>query len=435
MTFVTIPATPYKRHSNLVVGFTTIYLLAFLMMFFISLPSQAKGKHIVENVRFRSTPDSTRVVIVMNSPAQYTVGHLTKPDRLYVDLQYSSLAPKWSKKQLNVGDGRLHMVRIAQNRMGIVRVVLDLPVIPHYATFTLNNPDRIVIDLKDQLAAISTSVAKATIKPQAKSAHRPKIKTVTIPAEKPSPTTAKMTKATSLTPAPKPTNSIRTIVLDPGHGGKDPGALSPQGIQEKQVVLQVALELRNIIRHTLPQYRVILTRQKDVFIPLAERAKIANRNRAEIFISIHANASKRRQVSGIETWYFDFAAHTERAQRIAARENNMSTHQFSELERILRDLHETDRINQSAILAGMTQNSLVQYMKTKQAKILNRGVDGAPFIVLLQTEMPSVLVEIGFVSNPTEAKRLRSQTYQKALAQGIFRGIRKFLRQSVVSAD
>jgi N-acetylmuramoyl-L-alanine amidase len=271
-------------------------------------------------------------------------------------------------------------------------------------------------------------MAAPAAQPTANTTSKPTTKPVANPPQKSEP--KPQVKAVA-----KPLRQPLVLVIDPGHGGKDPGAVGPGGLQEKHVVLQVAKELRQIIRQKLPQYRVIMTREDDVYVPLTDRAKIANTHQADAFISIHANASDRRKVRGIETWYLSFAANSERAQRIAARENNMSTHQLSALEHILRDLQETDRINQSALLAGMTQASLVRHVERHNSAAPNRGVDGAPFMVLLRTNMPSVLVEIGFVSNPKEAKQLRNRAYQKALAQGIFAGIHEFLGKSVTLAE
>jgi N-acetylmuramoyl-L-alanine amidase len=225
-----------------------------------------------------------------------------------------------------------------------------------------------------------------------------------------------------------------TIVIDPGHGGKDAGAIGPGGLMEKTIVLQIARELRQIIRATLPRARVILTRETDKFIPLKRRAEIANQHEAQLFISIHANSSANQKASGIETWYLSFAAN-EQAQQIAARENQMQEAQLSALEVILRDLQQTDRINQSAVLADMAQMSLVRHMAEQYDGIIDRGVDGAPFVVLLHTAMPSILVEVSFVSNPRDEKRLGDQTYQRTLAQGIFRGIHKYLQTTVVAVQ
>ena len=351
-------------------------------------PGEGAGRRTLKEVRFRSDVNTTRVVLDLDGAAQHTIGRLQKPDRLYIDLMQTQLAADWQQPQLQVNDARLRTIRLAHHRVGVVRVVLDLRQVKHYDVFTLSKPYRIVVDLQSD-------------------------------------------------PNPERPASVAapfTIVIDPGHGGKDPGAIEPGGLQEKTVVLAVAKLLGDLIRQELPHAHVVFTRDKDVFVSLEQRAAIANTHQADVFLSIHANASKRPQIHGIETWYLSFAAQSERAQLVAARENNMSTRQLSELERILRDLHETDRTNQSALLAGMTQTALIGHMAARKLKVPNRGVDGAPFMVLLRTDMPSILIEVGFLSNAAEAKRLRQRTYQQALAQGIFRGLREFLQTSGMSA-
>ena len=355
--------------------------------------------YTVKEVRFHTEAASTRVVIETNDAPRYAVGRLPKPERLYVDVTQARLASAWRQNTLSVKDARLAAIRVAQHRRGVVRVVLDINRIKTYKVFALQTPHRIVIDLEGEP-----------------------------PIRRPSRQTA---------PPPRPAAAATqpTIVIDPGHGGKDPGAVGRNGIQEKTVVLQVAKVLRQLIRRRLPRYRVIMTREDDVFVPLTERTKLANVEQAEAFVSLHTNASRRRGARGVETWYFSFEAKSERAQRIAARENNMSSQQFSELERILLDLHETDRINQSALLAGATQKALVHRLSEHDPAISDRGVDGAPFIVLLRTKMPSILVEVGFLTNQKEAARLRRQSYQEALAEGIFQGLYTFLDKSVMRID
>jgi N-acetylmuramoyl-L-alanine amidase len=369
--------------------------------------------HLVKEIRFRSESASTRVVIETDGPLQYAMGRLPNPERLYVDLLQARLASGWQEKKLTVDDARVAAIRVAQYSRGVVRVVLDIQQIKTYKVFSLQSPYRIVMELQG---------TQQTPRPPPQ---------VQVPPPQPP---RRPTQAPQPNP-PATYASQPTIVIDPGHGGKDPGALGPKGMLEKSVVLQVAKELRQLIHKHLPRYQVIMTRETDVFVPLTERTKLANDHKADIFVSLHTNASRRHSVQGIETWYFSFEAKTERAQDIAARENNMSLHQFSELERILRDLHETDRINQSALLAGATQKALVNALAEQDHTIPDRGVDGAPFIVLLRTEMPSILVEIGFLTNKAEAARLQHQSYQQTLAQGIFEGLNTFLSKSVMKMD
>jgi len=387
-----------------------------LLIFYLCLLPQigyAASLRLVKEVHFRSEPASTRVVIATDGPLQYATGRLPNPERLYVDLLQARLATGWQKEKLAVDDARVTAIRVAQHRSGVVRVVLDIQQIKTYEVFSLQTPYRIVIDLQG---------TQQTQRPP------PQV-------QAPPPQPPRQPKEARKSNPPTRYVSQPTIVIDPGHGGKDPGALGPSGMSEKDVVLQVAKALRQLLHKHLPRYQVIMTRETDVFIPLTERTKLANDNKAEAFVSIHTNASKRHSVRGIETWYFSFEAKTERAQDIAARENNMSLKQFSELERILRDLHETDRINQSALLAGATQKALVSTLAEQDNTIPDRGVDGAPFIVLLRTEMPSILVEIGFLTNKGEATRLQHQSYQQKLARGIFEGLNSFLSKSVMKMD
>lgn len=411
----------YPLHHVAIVCAAAAWVLLLFAMLLTPRSGHGATQKTVEAVRFRSEATTTRVVIETSGVVRYAKGRLSQPERLYIDLRQARLATGFSERELQVGDERLRTIRIAQHQKEVVRVVLDLQTALRYSVFTLHTPDRIVIDLEGHTAA---PTAQPTANPTSKPTAQPVAKSTKKPAPKP------QAKA-----AAKPPRQPLVLVIDPGHGGKDPGAVGPGGLQEKHVVLQVAKELRQIIQQKLPQYQVVMTREDDVYVSLTDRTKTANTHRADVFISIHANASDRRKVRGIETWYLSFAANSERAQRIAARENNMSTHQLSALERILHDLQETDRINQSALLAGMTQTSLVRHMGQHNSGVPNRGVDGAPFMVLLHTTMPSVLVEIGFVSNPKEAKQLRNRAYQKALAQGIFTGIHEFLGKSVTQAE
>jgi N-acetylmuramoyl-L-alanine amidase len=278
--------------------------------FFFAPPGYGATPRTIEDVRFRSTATATRVVIEVDGAVQHSIGRLPQPDRLYIDLPQTRLAPDWGSKHVEVGDARVRAIRIAQYRIGVVRVVLDLRQLQNYRAYTLPQPYRIVIDLEDDPKVPSVDASRQSLPP-------PAFKSL-----------------------PSPPATPLTIVIDPGHGGKDPGAIGPHGLQEKTVVLQVAKELQHVIRKELPHYRVVLTRDRDIYVPLTDRAQLANRQQAQVFISLHANASRKRHTRGIETWYLSFAAN-ERAQQTAARENNMTTSQLSDLERILLDLQES----------------------------------------------------------------------------------------------
>jgi N-acetylmuramoyl-L-alanine amidase len=376
-------------------------LYAVILLLYMASASPVVAQPMIQDVRFRSAADETRIVIELDHPAPYQVGRLSKPDRLYIDFPKLRLAPDWERHRVNIDDERLKTIRIAQNDADLVRIVLDLKILGDFRIYTLANPYRVVIDLRGNITTSQNGT-------------------------RPSPPVAAPKRSTRARPP--------TIVIDPGHGGKDPGAIGPGGLQEKTVVLRLAKELRSLLHRHLPKYRIMMTRDRDIFVPLGKRARLANQYHAHLFISIHANSSKRRRVNGIETWYLSFAAN-DRAKRTAERENQMSESELSDLEIILRDLRETDRINQSAVLASTMQTILVKHMASQYRGIQNRGVDGAPFVVLLHTAMPSVLVETAFISNPREERRLRSRTYLRTLAHGIFRGVRQYMQTAVVASE
>jgi len=350
------------------------------------------------------------VIITMSGPVQPLVQRLFPPDRLTIDLPETRLPPRWTQYNVPVLDGRLLTIQVTQSQRKRVQVTLALKDIKDYSVAVQAAPHRITVELLGTAPTGPPSAGTAQPSPQQVSPAEPTVQAARMPRAQRMP----------------------IICIDPGHGGHDPGALGPTGLEEKTVVLQVAKELRQLIQQEMPQYRVVLTRDQDVFVPLAERARMANEQQAHVFISIHANSSPHREASGIETWYLSFAA-SARAKKIAARENMMSEQQLSTLERILRDLHETDRINQSAVLAQNTQNALAEHMAAHYPGVIRRGVEGAPFAVLHRTTMPSVLVETAFISNPQEEARLRTTQYQRALARGILRGLRQFLQTTIVA--
>ena len=361
----------------------------------------APATYVLEDIRPSSTRDTTQVVMTVSGPVQPLVQRLSPPDRLEIELPETQLAQQWSQQDVAVTDGRLQTIQVTQSQPNRVQIILALQHIQDYRVAVQSAPHRVTVELWGTMPTAPTGT-RATKQG-----------------------TARIAVAQPSAPAP-------IIVIDPGHGGHDPGAIGRTGLEEKTVALQVAKELRHLIQHEMPQYRVVLTREQDVFVPLAERARMAIAQHAQLFISIHANSSPNREASGIETWFLSFAA-SARARHIAARENMMSEKQLSILELILRDMHETDRINQSAVLARTTQKALTAHVAGQYPDVIPRGVEGAPFAVLHHTTMPSVLVETAFISNPQEEARLRTARYQRLLAQGILRGLRQFLQTTIVA--
>jgi len=222
---------------------------------------------------------------------------------------------------------------------------------------------------------------------------------------------------------------VRTIVIDPGHGGKDPGASgSKNGVYEKHLVLDLSKKLAGKIRNRL-NCNVIMTRSSDTFLTLEERTAIANTKSADLFISLHCNASNDKKLVGIETYYLNLAT-DERAINVAARENATSRKNISDLESILNDLMKNAKINESSRLAAVVQKNLYNGMAKQYSRIKNLGVKQAPFYVLLGASMPSILIETSFISNPEEGRRLADSAYQNALCDAITDGIAKYIRET-----
>jgi N-acetylmuramoyl-L-alanine amidase len=370
---------------------------------------------LVTDIRYWSNPDYTRIAVTLDKEAAFEHHRLKKdptgklPPRLYLDIKGARIAR--GVKDVPIGDGLLRMARVAQYRPDVVRVVLDIDTIRDFKIFPLSDPYRVIIDVKGDR---KTEISKLD---DSISAYRPVREPENLVQQKEEERTRPVT-------AFKP-GKIRRIVVDPGHGGHDPGAVGADGLKEKDVVLEMGLKLAKRIRENLG-IDVIMTRSKDVFIPLEERTAIANKVNADLFVSIHANASLNKAAAGIETYYLNLAK-TDKAKRVAARENNTSLEKVSMLQAILFDLMANYKINDSARLADDVQKALHGKIEKNYAGTRNLGVKQGPFYVLVGATMPSILVETAFISNEAEAARLRDSEYQEATVSGIEDGIRAYI--------
>ena len=217
----------------------------------------------------------------------------------------------------------------------------------------------------------------------------------------------------------------RRIIIDPGHGGKDPGAIGPGGLLEKNITLAVALKLRDVLQKHYG-YEVFLTRETDEYLSLEERTELANTEHGDLFVSIHVNSAPSKTTRGIETYFLSLAT-TSDEMRAAAKENAASSSKLSDLQAILLDLMQNAKINESARLAESVQDDLVSGLATKYDKVKNLGVKKAPFIVLIGAQMPSILTEIAFLSNPTELQRIKNHRYLDNVATQIAAGISRYV--------
>jgi N-acetylmuramoyl-L-alanine amidase len=370
---------------------------------------------MVEGLRFWSNPRYTRVVIDANRDAIFTYHELRedpsigKPQRIYIDMHDSRLA-KNLQKLVPINDNLLKDARAGQYSKDTVRVVIDIKSFKTFKIFSLKNPFRVVLDVWGiESQAQAAQAGKQEGKPLVSVKNGRKIQPSAI------------AKQLAL--------GVRRIVIDPGHGGKDygaPGCL--KGVHEKRIVLQIAQRLEKMIRKQL-KCDTIMTRSKDAYISLEERTAIANTQNADLFVSIHTNASPDKRAFGMETYILNLATDDE-AIRVAAMENATSAKNISDLDSILQDLMQNAKVNESARLASYVQDGMDARLKKKYDYIRNKGIKQAPFYVLLGAEMPSILVETSFISNPRECKRLTSARYQNLICQGIVDGIKRYMKET-----
>lgn len=372
-----------------------LLLTAYCLLIF---PAIGSSEETIEakGLRHWSTSEYIRVVIDLSGPAEFTKGKLSNPERLFFDIKNARLT-KGIQTNISIGGKALKMVRMGQFNANTVRIVFDLET-PDYdfKVFSLEDPARLVIDIYSKEAREN----KGDIKTDTK------IEAMILP------------------------NFLqKKIVIDPGHGGHDPGAIGPNGLYEKDVVLDIALRVRDIMKREYPTYEVILTRSSDVFIPLNERAAIANKKDADLFVSIHTNASTNGQARGIETFILNWTD-DEESMKVAARENAISLKKMkqvqNELGLILASLERESKRDESIKLAGHIQKALVSNITFYDSMLYNRGVKQALFYVLVGAKMPSALVEVAFISNPEEEKLLTAESYRQKLAYSIVSGINAY---------
>lgn len=379
--------------------------------------SAAEGLAVVQDLKFWSNPDYSRVVVYLDRDAPFTHSMLKrdtaldKPPRLYVDLASATIGGG-AQKTVPIDDNLLSAARAARYTLDSVRVVVDIKSFQTYKVFSLNDPFRIVIDVwgrNGQGPEVAREPATPGGEPDAAAIPDPGRK---IPR-------GALAKQLAL--------GVRRIVVDPGHGGKDFGAPGfIPGIHEKDIVLEIAKRVARRIRDELG-LEAVLTRSDDRYLTLEERTAFANTRRADLFVSIHTNASRDPRAYGTETYFLNLATDDE-SIRVAAMENATSTKNISDLHSILNDLLKNAKINESSRLAGYVQGSLIRTLSAKYDQVKDKGVKQAPFYVLLGARMPSILVETGFISNQQECRRLSSAAYQEHLAESIVRGLQTYIR-------
>ena len=512
----------------------------------VSNDSQPHRLPRLTGIRHWSTGDYTRIAIDLEQEVKYQSGRVPHPDRIFFDLYGTKLAPELVGKSFEVDTGFLHKIRVAQYKLGMARVVLDVDDVAEYSAFLLPNPYRLIIDIHGKLppnklaknkepknaqqdtkpvapettpsaadddSAQDVTVTKvkpsddkstpskatgsqsagvqsadagksAPIKGHGKDKDKDKERVVPqTPAETAKVITPKIavdesviedssraagepssgptfesiapkessrnkktsvdvrsrstatTAATTRTAAPNAAGErsliralglkIGKIVVDAGHGGHDTGTIGPNGLEEKDLVLDVALKLGKLLENKLGA-EVVYTRDDDTFIPLETRTAIANKEQADLFISIHANSSDDPTARGVETYYLNFTSRAD-ALEVAARENAVSEKSIHELQDLVKKIALKEKIGESREFASDVQRSLYAGLSAKSPNLRNRGVKKAPFVVLIGANMPSILAEISFVSNPDDAKKLKTNEYRQRIADSLYKGVFKYV--------
>ena len=368
---------------------------------FLHLIAQTPPSTSIRNIRAHRHKHYTRVVLDLTRPVHPVPQEHRTATTFQLELPNTQLANATVAN--SIADSFPLQLDLSTTSSGSILLTIPIDGWKRYKWYVLKNPARVVLDL------YPTPETAVITKAPTGSAPAPPASPVVPPPTQPPPVRKK----------------DLVIVIDPGHGGKDPGALGRKGTREKDVVLHIANHLRDLLTKE-GSTKILMTRETDVFVELEDRATFANTHKADLFVSIHINSHPQTSVKGMELYHFGEASDP-RALAVAARENgtplekNAAPWQF-----ILADKLNDKKIDDSRELAWTTKNSLVKFLDAFY-KIKDHGIKTAPFFVLRMTTMPAILAEIAFISNPTEEKLLQSSTYQKRVAEGIFNGLQSYI--------
>jgi N-acetylmuramoyl-L-alanine amidase len=376
------------------------------------------------------SPGKTRIVFDLEGPADVISSQLVNPDRLMIEIRPKNGSPTPATLAHSVTGAEkvdLSCTDAAQAGCSDSGKVTD-PLLPQSNTRPLPNPEPssvtpavppvVGVPVSDSLSGVNTAEPDAA---NAQIASRePAVKAV-MAREMGSASPAKTDRSGDRSLVRVFGLKLDRVVIDAGHGGHDTGTIGPNGLMEKDLVLDVALRLGKLIRKQLGA-EVVYTRSGDVFIPLEERTKIANDEKADLFISIHANSSPEASATGVETYYFNLTS-DKRGLDLASRENATSTSSISDLNDLLHKAVLQTKLEESREFAQSVQSSLWVASRRLNSRSKDRGVRQAPFVVLIGATMPSILAEIGFVSNPHDARLLKRSDQRQRIAEALFRGI------------
>jgi N-acetylmuramoyl-L-alanine amidase len=369
----------------------------------ISLSPHAIPLAKIQNLRTAFSPDSLRLVLDLDRKTPVKKHRPAQQDGVVVEIPHAALT---KSAQAKIAQGALEGRFVVRQTADSVTVALPTGSFQTYSLISLTNPPRLVVD-----------VIPSALQPSAAGIDPADTSTLSVAPPQPVPPRAK---------------SYTTIVIDPGHGGRDPGAHGQRGTEEKDITLKVALKLRDLLRKD-PTVRILMTRERDVFVELEDRARFANNNEADLFISIHVNSHPQRSVRGIEIYHFG-EAKDQRAFELAARENGTPLGSTGAgWEYLVADLLTTKKIEASLELAWNTKEAMISRLNGHYT-LVDHGVKTAPFYVLRFTSMPSILAEIAYISNTAEEDLLRTPTFTTRVAESLHEGVTAFLTATKQSA-
>ncbi len=391
--------------------------------------------------------DVVRVLIRLDRDVPFQSERLADPDRLFFDFPHTDALAGLRDATLTFDDGHrgVHGIRLGRHPNRTTRVVIDTADADACSIFTVYEPYRVVVDcrrpeFRRAVPAVPLQPALAGLMQAPRSPLHGVAGALREDRSAAAPAPARAAAATAAdpesawpTPLPGETGAfslarqlglqVSRIVIDPGHGGHDPGARG-HGLRESEVVLDIAHRLERRLL-TQPGIEVVLTRRDNTYIPLRERTALANRVQADLFLSIHANASHKSHARGIETYFLNFAPDPN-AERIAARENVAGGGTMNNLGDLLETIASNSKANESRDFAGVIQQAMVAALRQADPDIPDLGVKQAPFIVLIGARMPSVLAEVSFLSNSREARLLSTDDYRDRIADALFEGILRY---------
>jgi N-acetylmuramoyl-L-alanine amidase len=437
-------------------------------------PPPATGSASLKAITRSDLPRGDRITIELTQEVPYTHGRVPNPDRLFFDFSSAAVAQSVAEQLRAINSPLVKSVRVGRPTNGVTRVVLDLEGKPKFSAFPLYSPFRLVVDVESTAPPPPGAPATPAAPPPSGPPPGTGARTAAPPANSPAAVPASVVASPSGTngppplgpnagppapvtpppappPAPPPMREtsaplpapiapailgrgdysmarqlglrVSRIVIDAGHGGHDPGAQA-NGITEADLVLDIALRLERLLQQE-PGVDVVLTRRNDTFVPLEGRTAIANKENADLFLSIHANSSRVTSVRGIETYFLNFAM-TPDAEAVAARENATGGQSMGTLPAILNAIALNNKLDESRELATILQTSMARRLTPQNRSLRDLGVKQAPFVVLIGAQMPSVLAEISFISNKSEASLLKQPAYRQHIAQALCDAVLKY---------